>query len=167
MSAMARDEPHPAAKLPRVTLIESNARKCAFLREVVRIDLPVAETSIPEVLSKDCRVELQGIYFDFNRDTLQPQSAPALKELADALRASKGRFTLEGHTDNIGTDRYNDDLSGRRAAAVKAALVREHGTDAASISTVGFGERRPIETNDTLAGRARNRRVELVCAQAR
>ncbi|HEX5216306.1 MAG TPA: OmpA family protein [Vicinamibacterales bacterium] len=135
-----------------------------FLREVVRIDFPVPETSIAEVL-KGCRVELQGIYFDFNRDTLQPQSAPALKQIADALRSSKGRFTIEGHTDSIGTDRYNDDLSTRRAAAVKAALVREYGTDPASLTTVGYGERRPIETNDTLAGRARNRRVELVCAQ--
>jgi len=138
-----------------------------FLREVVRIDLPVSETSIGAVLKKDCRVELQGIYFDFNRDTLQPQSAPALKGIADALTASKGRFTIEGHTDNIGTDRYNDDLSTRRAAAVKAALVREYGIDAASLTTLGYGERRPIETNDTLAGRARNRRVELVCAQGR
>ena len=76
-------------------------------------------------------------------------------------------MTLEGHTDNIGTDRYNDDLSSRRAAAVKTALVRVHGADAALLTTTGFGERRPIESNNTLFGRARNRRVELVCATDR
>ena len=138
-----------------------------FVREIVRIDWPVAQRSIAESLNKDCRVELQGIYFDFNRDTLQPQSQPALKGIANALQASRGRFTIEGHTDNIGTDRYNDDLSARRAAAVKTALVRDYNIDAASLTTAGFGERRPIETNETLSGRARNRRVELVCAQGR
>ena len=77
--------------------------------------------------------------------------------------AAKRRVTVEGHTDNIGSDRYNDDLSARRAATVKTALVRDHGVDEALLSTAGYGERQPIETNETLSGRARNRRVELVC----
>ena len=136
-----------------------------FLREVVRIDFPVREQAIE--LTGGCRVELKGIYFDFNQATLQPQSAGTLKEVADALKSTKRRVTIEGHTDNIGSDRYNDDLSARRAAAVKTALIREYGVDAALMATAGFGEKRPIETNDTLAGRARNRRVELVCAQSR
>jgi outer membrane protein OmpA-like peptidoglycan-associated protein len=121
--------------------------------------------AIADALNRECRVELSGIYFDFNQATLKPESDRALKEIASALRTGQRRMTLEGHTDNIGTDRYNDDLSARRAAAVKTALVRDHGADAASLTTAGFGERRPIETNDTLFGRARNRRVELVCAK--
>jgi len=136
-----------------------------FVREVVRIDFPVQKPQIAEAIDKGCRVELKGIYFDFNKATLQPQSDAALKEIATALRNMRRRFAIEGHTDNIGTDRYNDDLSTRRAAAVKDALVRDHGVDQAWLTTAGFGERRPIESNDTLAGRARNRRVELVCAQ--
>jgi OOP family OmpA-OmpF porin len=136
-----------------------------FVREVVRIDFPVPKPQIAEAIDKGCRVELKGIYFDFNKATLQPQSGSALKEIAAALRNMGRRFTIEGHTDNIGTDRYNDDLSTRRATAVKDALVRDHGIDQAWLATAGFGERRPIENNDTLAGRARNRRVELVCAQ--
>jgi outer membrane protein OmpA-like peptidoglycan-associated protein len=151
-----------------------------FVREVVRIDLPTlisgqraggpgvgagtGNSAIADALSKECRVELSGIYFDFNQATLKPQSDAALREIAQALRNAQRRLTLEGHTDNIGSDQYNNDLSMRRAAAVKTALVRDHNVDAASLTTTGYGERRPVETNDTLAGRARNRRVELACA---
>ena len=137
-----------------------------FIREVVRIDFP-APQPIADALDKECRVELRGVYFDFNQATLQPQSGPALKEIANALRTAQRRVTIEGHTDNIGSDGYNDDLSARRAATVKTALVRDHGVDEAWLSTAGYGERRPVETNDSLSGRARNRRVELVCAQSR
>jgi hypothetical protein len=121
--------------------------------------------AIAEALDRECRVELSGIYFDFNQATLKPESERALKEIASALKTGKRRLTLEGHTDNIGTDRYNDELSARRADAVKTALVKSYGIDGSSLTTTGFGERRPIETNDTLFGRARNRRVELVCTK--
>jgi outer membrane protein OmpA-like peptidoglycan-associated protein len=137
-----------------------------FMREVVRIDFP-GPPLIADALDKECRVELKGVYFDFNQATLQPQSGPALKEIADALRKTRRRVTIEGHTDNIGSDRYNDDLSSRRATTVKDALIRDHGIAEATLSTAGFGERRPVESNDSLSGRARNRRVELVCAQAK
>jgi outer membrane protein OmpA-like peptidoglycan-associated protein len=120
---------------------------------------------IADALNKECRVELSGIYFDFNQATLKPLSDAALKEIAGALRTSQRRLAVEGHTDNIGSDQYNNDLSMRRAAAVKTALVRDHGVDGTALTTAGYGERRPIETNETLAGRARNRRVELVCAK--
>ena len=123
--------------------------------------------AIADALDRECRVELGGIYFDFNQATIKPESERALKETASALRAARRRISIEGHTDNVGTDPYNDDLSARRAAAVKTALVRDYGVDERSLLTAGFGERRPIETNDTLAGRARNRRVELVCAQGK
>ena len=135
--------------------------KPEFVREVVRIDFPT-QPSI--ALDDNCRIELRGLYFDFNQATLQPQSGRTLKEMGDALRRAQRRVVIEGHTDNIGSDRYNDDLSARRAATVKSALVRDYGVDERWLSTVGHGERRPIESNDTLSGRARNRRVELVCA---
>lgn len=137
-----------------------------FVREVVRIDLPAEKAAETSALDADCRVELSGIYFDFNQATIKPESGRALEELAGTLRRQGARrFTIEGHTDDIGSDRYNDDLSARRAAAVRSALVRDHGVDASRLATVGHGERRPVESNDTLAGRARNRRVELVCAR--
>jgi outer membrane protein OmpA-like peptidoglycan-associated protein len=139
-----------------------------FAREIVRIDYPSDSggggASVSDALTAGCRVELKGIYFDFNEATLKPQSETALREIARALQSAPGRrFTIESHTDNIGGDRYNDDLSARRAAAVQSALVRDYGVDAARLAIAGHGARRPIESNDTLAGRARNRRVELVC----
>ena len=136
-----------------------------FARDIVRIDFPQEQPALVSALKKDCRVEVPGIYFDFDRDTLKPQSERALREMAAALQAMpRQAFRVEGHTDNIGGDRHNDDLSARRAAAVKAALVRDFGVDGSRLSTAGFGARRPVETNATLVGRARNRRVELVCA---
>ena len=137
-----------------------------FAREIVRIDYPADSggSTVSAALETGCRVELKGIYVDFNEATPKPQSETALREIATALQsAPERRFTIEGHTDNIGGDRYNDGLSARRAAAVQSALVRDYGVDAARLAISGQGARRPIESNDTLAGRARNRRVELVC----
>jgi outer membrane protein OmpA-like peptidoglycan-associated protein len=128
-------------------------------REVVRIDFPAQnETRMEEALSKQCRVEVPGIYFDFDLATLNPQSTPALTAIADLLRRQpQWRLSIEGHTDNVGNDSYNQDLSTRRAAAVKTALVRDFAVSPERLSSAGFGE-----PNDTIAGRARNRRVELV-----
>ena len=72
---------------------------------------------------------------------------------------------MEGHTDSLGGDAPNLDLSRRRAAAVKQALASGYGIDAGRLQTAGFGASRPKESNDTLEGRARNRRVELVRLQ--
>ncbi len=138
--------------------------KADFAREVVRVNFPVSQpTALDAALAKDCRVEVPGIYFDFDKATLKPQSKQALEEIATVVRKTPSRhISIEGHTDNIGGDAYNDELSARRAAAVKAALERDYAVNGANISTRGFGARRPLESNDTLAGRARNRRVELV-----
>jgi outer membrane protein OmpA-like peptidoglycan-associated protein len=138
--------------------------KADFAREIVRIDFPVKQASaLAEALAKNCRVEVPGIYFDFNEATLKAQSKRALQDIAAVLNEQpKRHVSIEGHTDNIGSAQYNDDLSARRVATVKAALVEDFKIDPATISTRGFGLRRPMETNETLAGRARNRRVELV-----
>jgi outer membrane protein OmpA-like peptidoglycan-associated protein len=138
-----------------------------FQREIVRIDLPhdAPASTAAATLEETCRLEVPGIYFDFNRATLKPESKRGLEDMAGVLKSLDRRaFVIEGHTDNIGSDRYNEDLSARRADAVRSALVHEHGIASARLSAAGFGERRPIETNDTLSGRARNRRVELACA---
>jgi outer membrane protein OmpA-like peptidoglycan-associated protein len=118
---------------------------------------------IAEELAAAGRVDVYGIYFDFDSDVLKPESAPVLREIAAALAAQPDwRLSIEGHTDAVGADAHNLDLSQRRAAAVKAALVANHQVAAARLSTAGFGASRPKETNDTIEGRARNRRVELV-----
>lgn len=134
-----------------------------FLREIVRIDFP--EESLAQALEKECRAELRGIYFDFNQATLRPESRSALEEIAAAVRAIDRSFSVEGHTDNVGSDAFNDTLSAKRAHAVKEALVSQFGVDPKRLATRGHGEKKPLETNHTLAGRARNRRVELLCVQ--
>jgi outer membrane protein OmpA-like peptidoglycan-associated protein len=137
--------------------------KADFAREIVRVDFPLPQAApLDAALAKVCRVEVPGIYFDFNEATLKPPSKRALEEIAAVLRKQPAwTLAIEGHTDNVGGDRYNNDLSARRAASVKAALGKDHGVDASRLTTAGFGARRPIETNATIAGRARNRRVEL------
>ena len=136
--------------------------KPRFAREIVRIDY--SDEGMRQALERDCRVEVAGIYFDFNRDSLKPESERALEAMAELLRERSGRkMVIEGHTDNVGTEAYNDDLSARRASAVRKALVSGHRVAPDSVSTRGMGEQKPIESNETIAGRARNRRVELAC----
>lgn len=72
------------------------------------------------------------------------------------------KLKVEGDTDNIAADDYNLKLSQRRAASVKNALVSRYAIDGSRMTSEGFGESRPRSPNDTMTGRARNRRVELV-----
>jgi len=133
-----------------------------FSLQVVKLSF-AGEAQIEESLKKKGTAEIHGIYFDFGSDEIRSESEPVLKEIADTMTTNPAwNLHIEGHTDNIGGDQYNQALSERRAAAVKVALVeRFHITDS-RLSTAGFGASRPKESNDTLEGRARNRRVELV-----
>ena len=136
-----------------------------FRVEIVKINFPVAkpENVLEKQLTKEKRAVTYGIYFDFNRDTLKPESDPVLKEIAQAMTNNPDwKLTVEGNTDNIGGDNYNLELSRRRAAAVKQALVSQYNIAADRLLTGGFGASHPVAPNDTLEGRARNRRVELV-----
>lgn len=117
---------------------------------------------IVQAMSKACHAELHGIYFDFASDAIKPQSEPALAALAAAIKElPAGTLTIEGHTDDIGSPQANLELSRKRAAAVKNALVTQYGVPASRIEIIGLGASHPVESNATLEGRARNRRVEL------
>jgi len=133
--------------------------------QVVKIAFPGDQPSrqIETTLEKTGRVEVYGIYFDTASAAMKPESEPVLKEIADALtKNASWKLNVEGHTDNIGGNAYNLDLSRQRAAAVKEALVTRFRVATTRLATEGFGASRPKETNTTLDGRARNRRVELV-----
>ena len=122
-----------------------------------------AGAAMESALAATCRVPVPGVYFEFDSDQLNPASAPWIKEVGNLLRRHpEWPITIEGHTDSIGGPRYNQDLSDRRAAALKRDLVGTHGIAAARLSTRGYGASRPLEPNTTIEGRARNRRVELV-----
>src|SRR5205807_9596172 len=103
------------------------------------------------------------IYFDFNSDEIRDESEPTLHDIGDILRRHpEWKLSIAGHTDSIGGDAPNLDLSKRRAAAVKNALVARFGVNNGRLVTTGYGKSRPVDTNETPEGRARNRRVELV-----
>lgn len=135
-----------------------------FRIEVVKIDFqtPHPVNMVEKQLAEQKRAITYGIYFDFNKDTIKPESEPVLKQIVQAMTDHpEWKLTVNGHTDNIGGDAYNLDLSKRRAAAVKQALVARYHIAPERLSTNGYGASGPIDTNDTLEGRARNRRVEL------
>jgi len=135
------------------------------LLQAVKIFFPggAPASQIAQELSAAGRAEIYGIYFDFASDRIRPESEPVLQEIANAMTTNLfWSLRVEGHTDNIGGDSYNQVLSERRAAAVKKALVEQYHVSADRLTTVGYGSTRPKESNDTLEGRARNRRVELV-----
>ena len=114
-------------------------------------------------LSKSGRVTLRGILFDVGQATIRDSSAAQLAEVGALLKADPA-LALEviGHTDNTGTAAGNLTLSRQRADAVKNWLVKTHGIDAARLTTAGRGDTVPVADNTTDAGRAQNRRVELV-----
>jgi outer membrane protein OmpA-like peptidoglycan-associated protein len=102
------------------------------------------------------------VNFDFDKSILKPVDEKELEKGREFLKKYPGyKIALEGHTDSIGTDAYNQKLSERRAAAVKDWLVKK-GVDAGRIQTAGFGKTKPIADNKTSKGRAENRRVEIL-----
>ncbi len=101
------------------------------------------------------------VAFDFDSARIRPEFHPTLDEIAAALRQTPGqRLALTGHTDAIGPEPYNQELSLRRARAVAAYLQRA-GVVPARMAVSGVGEGQPMATNETEAGRAQNRRVEI------
>jgi chemotaxis protein MotB len=104
--------------------------------------------------------------FDSGKDKIRPQLKPLLKKVGTILNASEGDISVAGHTDNVpirrGPFRTNLRLSAARASAVAEFLVAEARIDPRRISTMGFGEYRPIESNDSAQGRQKNRRVEII-----
>ena len=108
------------------------------------------------------------VLFDFNKWGIRPDAVPVLQKVLATIRAhGKLPLELEGHTDSVGSDDYNDDLSQKRAKSVAAWLVHRGGVAPARITTRGFGEARPVAPNtkpdgsDNPDGRQKNRRVEL------
>ena len=104
---------------------------------------------------------LEGIQFEFDSDVIKPESYPTLDAAVETLK-SKTEFNLDvsGHTDNIGDDAYNQNLSERRANAVVKYLT-DKGISAARLKAAGFGETQPVAENETPEGRAKNRRVDF------
>jgi outer membrane protein OmpA-like peptidoglycan-associated protein len=104
---------------------------------------------------------LDNVLFDFDKTAVKPDGAKILNRLIVFLKENADKkVELEGHTDSVGTDQYNQNLSEKRAVSVKEYLTKR-GVAASRITTKGFGESKPIADNKTAEGRAKNRRVEI------
>lgn len=161
------DDDNPLALRWRIRTSNVSASDRAVL-DVVRISYacsasPSAVSALERALAENGRADVYSIFFSFNSDEIREESEPTLREIRDVLRRHPDwNLAIEGHTDGIASDAFNLDLSKRRAAAVRVALIGHYGVDGARLATAGFGRSRPRDTNDTAEGRARNRRVELV-----
>ena len=132
----------------------AEAQQVAVVEEVVVEEVAVAEPA------EAVRVELD-VKFDFDKDRVKEESYGDIKNLADFMNQyPQTTTTVEGHTDSVGSDAYNQKLSERRANAVRDVLVNQYGVDGSRVNTAGYGETRPVADNATDSGRAINRRVE-------
>ncbi|WP_118974824.1 OmpA family protein [Taibaiella koreensis] len=133
--------------------------KEASLRQDV---VPTAD-EIKMALKDDGKAVFYGIYFDTDKATLKPESAPTLEAIAAFLKANpSANIFVVGHTDNSGSFEHNLALSKDRAGAVIGELVAKHGVNKNQLAAQGVASLAPIASNDAEAGKARNRRVEIV-----
>jgi outer membrane protein OmpA-like peptidoglycan-associated protein len=127
-------------------------------------DINVADAGLADLganLAKACHVALYGVLFDFNKSTLLPSSDAALQPAANLMAADKAlKLEVQGHTDNVGNDAYNQTLSEARAKAVVTWLT-QHGVAADRLTAKGYGKTKPVADNGSDEGRAKNRRVEI------
>ncbi|HLW90378.1 MAG TPA: OmpA family protein [Roseiarcus sp.] len=139
----------------------------AFIRQgegvylIIVADATIVESELAADLGAKCHFALTGVLFDFNKSKLKPESDAVLEEVG-AIMAKDEMLTLEvqGHTDNVGSTPYNQRLSEARAKSVVTWLTK-HDVAAHRLSARGYGKTRPIASNDTDEGRAKNRRVEI------
>ena len=106
-------------------------------------------------------INLPDVLFDFDRSTLRSDAMSKVNKIADTIRGLNRPVSVEGHTDSIGSDDYNNKLSYDRAKNVADALVYR-GVNSRNIRVRGFGKSNPVASNATEAGRAQNRRVEVI-----
>jgi outer membrane protein OmpA-like peptidoglycan-associated protein len=126
-------------------------------------DIVVDANSMLSDINAQGRVALYGIYFDFDKSDVKPESDPTLKEISKLLSENpKLNLYVVGHTDNVGDYNYNMKLSQARADAVVKTLVSKYNVDKKRLTPAGVGPLSPVTTNDTEEGKAKNRRVELI-----
>jgi OOP family OmpA-OmpF porin len=129
--------------------------KCSNTPKGIKVDSNGCPIPLLEKISVTLIIE-----FDYDKADVKPIYHKDIEKVANILQAYPEKdMELEGHTDNIGSDAYNEKLSKQRAESVKNYLVQKFGINASRISTVGYGESMPVATNDTEKGRQKNRRV--------
>ncbi len=130
---------------------------------ISNIRVAVGAPDMRNKLMTEGKLVTYGIYFDVNKDVVKPESYGTLKDIAAILNEVPDvKVKIVGHTDSDGQDAANLDLSKRRAASVKAELVKSFGVSGDRLLTDGAGETQPVAPNDTPSNKALNRRVEFV-----
>jgi len=157
--------PAPAAPAPAAAPADDDrdgvvnaSDACPDTPSTHRVDARGCSIPVQEVARSTLNVQ-----FDFDQSVVKPEFNDEIQEVADFLRQYPDTVaSLEGHTDSMGTDEYNQSLSQRRVDAVRQVLINQFGIAANRVRAQGFGESRPVASNDTADGRAQNRRVESV-----
>lgn len=148
----------------RVMTLLQVVKSQAMQRNMVTVDA----AAMARDLAAAGHVAIYGIYFDTGKAVLKPASKPTLVQMARLLKAQPAlQVYIVGHTDDQGTLDYNMRLSRRRAQAVVTALTHDDGIAASRLTPAGVGPLAPLASNASAAGRAKNRRVELVARERR
>jgi OmpA-OmpF porin, OOP family len=125
---------------------------------------PPPPAPVPPPLPVKERVAvILNILFDFDKAVVKDKYYDDVKKIADLMQEFPDKnITIEGHTDNFGTEEYNQKLSEERANSVRQYLIDKFGINGSRLTAVGYGEEKPIASNDSVEGRQKNRRVEAV-----
>ncbi|MCL5031160.1 MAG: OmpA family protein [Bacteroidetes bacterium] len=144
---------------PNNVTIDVNGYENSYIKNV---RIAAGGINIYKKITTLTKIVTHGILFDVDKATLKPQSMGTINEIYNVLKRDPSlKFEIDGHTDNTGNAAQNLTLSQQRADAVKTELV-SLGIDASRLTTKGFGDTKPMDTNDTPEGKANNRRVEFV-----
>jgi outer membrane protein OmpA-like peptidoglycan-associated protein len=158
-AAQARAAAEVEAQKARQAAAQAEAEKAQLRAQLLQQLNAVLQTRDS---ARGLIVNMSDVLFDTGSSTLKPGAREKLAKISGILLAHPGlSMQIEGHTDSVGSDEFNQELSGRRADAVRDYLAQE-GVPASTMTARGFGKTQPVASNDTPEGRQRNRRVELV-----
>ena len=150
----------PALAALTTTQMRENTIRINAL-ELKNLDIQNAE--VPKEIT--VVLDERALNFDFNKSNVKPQYYELLNNLKDFIEQNNYEVTIVGHTDSVGSNQYNFDLSRRRAESVKAKLLEFGLAEERIVGIEAMGEEQPIATNATKEGRAQNRRVEFKLVQ--
>jgi outer membrane protein OmpA-like peptidoglycan-associated protein len=140
------------------------SRQCHHGKQALIKNVRIAKGSkkLYDRIVADGKFVTRGILFDVNKATIRPESMGVINEIVKMMKAHEDlKLRIEGHTDSDGEKSFNQELSEKRAQAVKDLLV-ESGIASSRFKTKGYGESKPVADNSTPEGKANNRRVEFV-----